>query len=266
MKIWLNGALTEADVARIDPADRGFTLGDGLFETIRVAAGRPCHLDRHLARLADGAAVLGIPLPMETPEIAAGIASLLAETEWAEAAVRLTLTRGPAPRGLPPPDTPRPTLLATAAPASPPPAPARAVIARSTCRNELSPLSRLKSLNYLDGILARREAVDRRADDALLLNTRGRLAEATVGNVFAVIDGVLMTPPATEGALPGIARGLAIERLAVVERPVTVEELLHATEIAVTNSLGVRPVATLEGRPLESRTAASELARVIFSA
>ncbi|WP_158047477.1 aminotransferase class IV [Skermanella pratensis] len=266
MKVWLNGALVPAGEARIDPADRGFTLGDGLFETIRVADGRPCHLDRHLARLAGGAADLGIPLPMDAPEIAAGIASLLAETGTAEAAVRLTLTRGPAPRGLLPPDAPRPTLLATAAPASPPPTPAHAVIARSTCRNELSPLSRLKSLNYLDGILARREAADRGADDAMILNTRGRLAEATVGNVFAVIDGVLVTPPVGEGALPGIARGLSIERLSVAERPVTVEELMNATAIAVTNSLGVRPLATLEGRPLESRTAASELTRVIFSA
>ena len=111
--------------------------------------------------------------------------------------------------------------------------------------------------------LRQREAADRGADDALMLNTRGRLAEATVGNVFAVIDGVLVTPPAAEGALPGIARGLAIERLPVIERPVTVEELMRATEIAVTNSLGVRPVATLEDRPLEGRAAASELARVI---
>lgn len=141
MKVWLNGALVPAEEARIDPADRGFTLGDGLFETIRVAAGRPRHLDRHLARLAGGAADLGIPLPMGELEIAAGIASLLAETGVAEASVRLTLTRGPAPRGLLLPDAPRPTLLATAAPASPPPVPARAVIARSTCRNELSPLS-----------------------------------------------------------------------------------------------------------------------------
>ncbi|QQP89163.1 aminotransferase class IV [Skermanella sp. TT6] len=263
MRVWLNGAVVPAEAARIDPADRGFMLGDGLFETIRVAAGHPRHLDRHLARLAGGAAVLGIPLPMDAPAIAAGIASLLDETGLAEASVRLTLTRGPAPRGLLPPDMPRPTLLATVAPAPPPPAPARAVIARSTCRNELSPLSRLKSLNYLDGILARREAADRGADDALMLNTRGRLAEATVGNVFAVIDGVLVTPPAAEGALPGIARGLAIERLPVIERPVTVEELMRATEIAVTNSLGVRPVATLEDRPLEGRAVASELARVI---
>ncbi|EWY42682.1 2-keto-4-methylthiobutyrate aminotransferase [Skermanella stibiiresistens SB22] len=250
MKVWLNGALVAAADARIDPADRGFTLGDGLFETIRVAGGRPCHLERHLARLAEGAATLGIPLPHSTAEIAAGLGRLLEGNGLAEGSIRLTLTRGAGPRGLLPPAAPSPTLLATAAPAAPSPPPARAVIASVTRRNEHSPLSRLKSLNYLDNILARREAADRGADEALMLNTQGRLAEATVGNVFVMLDGALITPPVSEGALPGIARGLVIERLQVLERPVTVEELHRTAEIVITNSLAVRGVASLEGKPL----------------
>jgi branched-chain amino acid aminotransferase len=245
MVAWLNGALV--DEARIDPADRGFTLGDGVFETIRVIGGRPRHLARHFERLHDGAGVLGFAVPHDETSLAHALDGLLAACGLTEATLRMTVTRGPAPRGVLPPASPGPTVLVTAAPAGTPVGPARLAVASVTRRNEFSPLSRIKSLNYLDNILARQEAADLGADDAVLLNTKGRVAETTIANLFAVIDGVVVTPPVAEGALPGIARSLVLKALDVVERPLAVQELYRAREIVLTNSLGVRPVASVDG-------------------
>src|SRR4051812_41711951 len=99
MTVWLNGALYAPELARIDPSDRGFTLGDGVFETVRIFGGRPMHLARHLRRLRDGAHLLEIPVPYEDAAIAAAIVSVTAAAGLMEAVARVTLTRGPAPRG-----------------------------------------------------------------------------------------------------------------------------------------------------------------------
>jgi branched-chain amino acid aminotransferase len=250
MTLWLNGALVEADIARIDPSDRGFTLGDGLFETIRHQGGRTWHLDRHLARLRQGAAFLGFPLPWADAAIAAGIAALIEADGLGDAALRLTLSRGPGQRGILPPAEPRPTLLLTAAKLAPPMPPARAIIATVTRRNEASPLSRFKTLNYLDNIVARGEALRRGADDAILLNTQGRVAEASVANVFVLQGGVLQTPPVADGALPGIMRGLLIERCGAVEAPLLPADLAAADAVFLSNSLGLRPVVAIDGHEI----------------
>ncbi len=249
MTLWLDGTLIADADARIDPADRGFTLGDGLFETLRVAGGRPRHCARHLARLRAAAAVLGLPLPWSDAEWAAAMAALLAAEGRGEGSLRLTVTRGPAPRGVLPPETPRPSLLITAG-GLPPDGSVRAVVATVTRRNEWSPLSRLKTLNYLDAILARQEAARRGADDALLLNTAGRLAEATAANLFVVQRGRLLTPPPEEGCLPGIARALILESRAVEVRPLTLEDLAGADEAFLSNSLGLRALVAVDGRPI----------------
>lgn len=248
--VWLDGGLVEAARARIDPADRGFLLADGLFETIRVRDGLPERLDAHLARLRAGAGVLGLPIPATDDALASAMAEVAAANALPEAALRLTLTRGPGPRGLVPPADPRPTLLIAAAPPPPPSPPARVVVAATTRRNERSPLSRLKTLNYLDAVLARREAAARGADDALMLNTRDRLAEATAANLFAVVDGALLTPPVEDGALPGVRRAELIARLGAEERALLPADLARATEAFLTTSLGVRAVVAVDGRPL----------------
>lgn len=256
--VWLNGRLLPAGEARIDPADRGFTLGDGLFETIRVAGGAARHLDRHLARLADGAALLGLPLPHDaTALVAAAVALLAAQDQGdglAEGVLRITLTRGAGARGVLPPADAVPTLLMTLAPAPPPAGPVEAVVARTTRRNEHSPLSRVKSLNYLDSILARREAATRGAGEALLLNGAGRLAESSVANLFIVRDGRLLTPPVAEGALPGIRRALILERGDAGEAPLSIADLLGAGEAFLTNSLGLRPLLRVDGQPIGAGT------------
>jgi len=245
MVVWLNGTLVAEPT--LDPSDRGWTLGDGLFETIRIERGHPRHLDLHLDRLFHGCRVLRVPPPYDTETIRQGIADLLVAADLAEATLRLTLSRGPAPRGLLPPARPTPTVLMSLAPALPPPGPARLIVATVTRRNEHSPLSRLKSLNYLDNILARQEAADRGADDALLLNSQGRAADTTIATLFAVIDGKIVTPPVAEGALPGIGRHLALAAGIGSERPVSLDDLRRARAIALVNSLSVRPVIALDG-------------------
>lgn len=258
MIVWLNGALVAADDARIAPGDRGFTLGDGLFETLAVRAGTISRLPAHLARLTAGAQVLGLPLPaFDLPRIAA---ALLPANGLSDAVLRLTITRGIGPRGVLPPAEPAPTLLVTAAPLAAPADPAQVVVATVTRRNEHSPLSRIKSLNYLDNILARQEAHGHGADDALLLNTQGRVAESTVANVFLVLDGTLVTPPLGEGALPGVMRAEVLAHGAA-ERPVSVADLRAASEIFLSSSLGLRSVAGLAGRVLPSQAVATTLRR-----
>ncbi|MFG1464817.1 aminotransferase class IV [Xanthobacter sp. DSM 24535] len=258
MIVWLNGVLVPEDAAHIAPGDRGFTLGDGLFETVRAQGGVPLRLDAHLARMALGARVLGLPVPAMDFEAAAR--AVLEANALQDGVVRITLSRGSGPRGVLPPSAPRPTLLITAAPAAAPPAPARLIISRVTRRNEFSPLHAVKSLNYLDNILARQDAATQGADDALLLNTQGRVAESTIANLFAVIGDLLVTPPVSEGALPGIMRA-AILREHGSELPLRVEDLAQAQEIFLTSSLGIRSVSHLDGRPLAEATPKADALR-----
>lgn len=248
MKIYLNGIITLASEARIDPADRGFTLSDGLFETLRVRAGQPLRLAAHLSRLRDGASVLGLPVPLADEALAEALTATAAANGLTEAVLRLTLTRGPAPRGLLPPDPPTPTLLITAAPPPPPAGPLRAIVATMTRRNEHSPLSRCKSLAILDNVLARREAAERGAEDAILLNSAGRLAETTISNLFLVINGQVLTPSLAEGALPGVMRAEVIALTGASETLLDPGELLRADEAFVTNALGIRPLLAVNGR------------------
>ncbi len=254
MTVWLNGALLASGSAAIDPDDRGFTLGDGLFETVRVAGGRTTQLHRHLGRLRAGAALLGIPVPWTDEALGAAFAATIGASAVQHGSARLTLSRGPAPRGLLPPEASRPTGLITAAAAGPAPAgPVHAVLCTTTRRNEWSPLSRIKSLNYLDGVLARIEADRRGAGDALLLNTRGLLAEASAANLLVLCDGRLLTPPVADGALPGLRRALLIERCGAAEASLPPEALRQAEAVFLGSSLGLRAVASLDGQALSRR-------------
>jgi branched-chain amino acid aminotransferase len=245
VKLSLNGKLVDADEARIDPTDRGFTLGDGVFETIAVRKGSVRHMAAHLNRLKLGCSVLRIKLAYDDPTLKKLIQETAAANNLEDAAVRLTLTRGPGDRGLVPPMRQRPTLLITAAPLPPPPTPARVIVATGTRRNELSPLARIKSLNTLDNVLARAEATNAGADDAILLNTHGNIAESSVANIFLLVDGGLLTPPVSDGALPGIARGEVIRLTHAEERNLTPDMLNRASEVFLTNALGIRPVVAV---------------------
>lgn len=246
MRLWLNGAVLDPVTARIDPSDRGFTLGDGVFETIHARDGVAPHLARHFARLAAGAARLGIPLPWPQDAVTAAIATIAPQ---GDTALRLTLTRGPGPRGLAPPAECHPTMLLTAG-LLPPLGPVRAIVAQGTRRNERSPLAGIKSLNYLDNILARSEAAEAGADDAILLNTRDVVAEASAANLFARLGGEWLTPRLADGALPGIARARLLEGGFAREAILPLPALRRAEAVFLSSSLGLRPVVSLDGAAL----------------
>lgn len=251
MKVYLDDRLLADTEARIDPRDRGLTLGDGLYETIAVRGGRPARVSAHLARLRRGAAVVGIDLAKDDQALVAALAEVARANDIDEGALRLTLTRGPAPHGLAPPAKATPTLLIVGRSEKLAPAPlATAIVATVTRRNERSPISRIKTTNCLDAVLALREALERGADDALLLNGAGNVAEATTANLFAVIDGRLVTPPVADGALAGVMRADVIEGLDAEERSIAPKDLGRASEAFLTSSLRVRPLVAVDGRAI----------------
>jgi branched-chain amino acid aminotransferase len=246
MKVYLNGTLVDQDNACLNPMDRGFLLGDGLFETIRVEDGAPARLERHLRRLSYGCDVLRMDFPQWlTPAIDETISA----NKVTNGVLRLTVTRGPGPRGVLPPKDATQTVIISATPSEIRTTdPMKAKIAKTTRRNEFSPLAQCKSLNYLDNVIARQEADDQGADEALLLNTAGNLAEATAANLFVVIDGMLLTPPVTDGALPGVMREEILTD--AEQRTLRPDDLARASEAFLTNSLGVRSLVTVDGNPI----------------
>ena len=247
--IWLNGALLPAARAGISTADRGFTLGDGLFETLRLHGGAALDVPAHFARLAAGAALLRLPLPFDATEMATMLARTAAANGLQEGGLRLTLTRGPGPRGLLPPELPTPTMLITAFPVAEP-RPVSAIIARGITRDAASPLCRIKSLNYLPNILARLEAQERKADEAIMLNHAGMVAGASIGNVLVRVGGLWLTPPLADGALPGIRRARLLAAGLVREAPIDQDTLQKAAALCISNVLALRPVIALEGAAL----------------
>lgn len=251
MKVWFGGQVVAAEQVHVAVTDRGFTLGDGLFETIKVQNGVPLRLDAHWRRLEEGARLLRLTLPLDRDAAAAAIADVLAANSLTDAALRLTVSRGPGQRGLLPPIPCSPTVVLTAGPQPPALGPARVVVVESVRRNPFSPLARVKALSYLDNVLARLEAEERGADDALLLNTEGRLAETTIANLFVVAgDGAVLTPPVAEGALPGVRRAELITLLGAVERPLSLDDLYSAREAFLTNALSIRPLVAVDSHPI----------------
>lgn len=267
MIVWLNGELVRTEDARIDPRDRGFLLGDGLFETLLARYGRIAFLDTHVVRLSAGGNILGIPMPASTRHLAIACGMLLEANGLMAAprvALRITLTRGPGPRGLLPPEEPRPTLMISAA-VSPPPAAAQTAILATPRRNALSPVSRLKALPYLDNLLAREEARSRGADEALLLDTSGHLACASVANVFLWEKDRLVTPAEECGILPGVTRAAVLElaeRLGIdtAEDMIAPQRLARADGAFLTNSLiGVMPLSRIEQREMPAHRLTNRL-------
>lgn len=256
--------MTALDAVALD--DRGLLLGDGLFETLLAIDGAPLHVEAHLDRMAAGCATLG--LDGFDRDAARGLviaAPGRAGLQRGRAAVRLTLTAGSGGRGLDRPQEAALRLFAAAAPAPPHGAPARALTA-SVRRNEGSPASRLKTLAYLDNVLARREARAAGLDEALMLNNRGELACASAGNLFWLDDEGLATPALDCGVLAGLARSRilrAAQALGLATREVRAgpEALARTGGAFLTNSLtGVRPLVALDGRGLPSDARIAALA------
>jgi branched-chain amino acid aminotransferase len=216
--VWVDGRLAPAGDRHLSAFDRGFQLGDAIFETLRARAGRPTELEQHLARLRSSAEGLGITLvPTAEADIANGIAELLRADNLAgpdgDAAVRITVSRGAFfGRGLLPPadDEPTPTVVVQAWPVTPPPAGhierGIRLVTSAVRRDPTSPLVRLKTTSRADHVYARLEAKRAGADDALFLTVNGHLSEATTANLFLVSGTSLMTPSLDCGILAGTTR------------------------------------------------------------
>jgi branched-chain amino acid aminotransferase len=258
MMIWFNGEIREEHDIRIDPRDRGFLLGDGLFETVLAREGHIAFADAHIRRLTAGSNVLGIPLVVPPAHLSAACKMVLEANDLHNSprvALRITLTRGPGPRGLLPPKNPTPTLMISAT-ESPTPVASQTALLTTPRRNALSPTSRLKALPYLDNLIAREEAHARGADEALMLDTSGHLACGSVANIFLWESNRLLTPSTECGILPGVTRAAVIalakqQKINVSEEMIAPERLATCDGAFLTNSLmGLMPLSRLNARDL----------------
>lgn len=266
MKIWIDGRIVSPDEARISVLDHGLLYGDGVFEGIRLYGRRVFRLDDHLARLAHGASILGIALPGGVERLR----EIVLETARAfgrdEGYVRLLVTRGVGALGVDPTSCSDPAIVCIADEvrlfAADKLATGLDLVTASGRRpgpDVLDP--RVKSLNYLNSVLAKQEARRQGADDALLLNAQGHVAEASVANVFVVRRGAIATPPPTDGGLEGITRDTVLKLAAAAgipasERTLGRADVLMADEVFLTGT-GARvvPVRSLDGRLIGKGTA-----------
>jgi branched-subunit amino acid aminotransferase/4-amino-4-deoxychorismate lyase len=261
-KVFLNGEIVPLSAAALPIDDRSVLFGDSAFETMRAYDGTPFRLWRHLERLGESCRMLRLELPCSAMEITAAVALVLEEnglSSGTDSRVRITVTGGaPAgPKGLA--RSGEATLFVTARPYEPPSREdyrkGAALAISGIKRNPSSPLSSMKSGNYLYSLFARQEALDRGDDDALMLTTSGNISEATSSNIFYLKDGELATPNAGLGFLPGVTREAVLEAAMHMEvgcRLVTEgpDNLLSADEVFLTNSmfelLPVRRIGTCE--------------------
>ncbi|MCP3983365.1 MAG: branched-chain-amino-acid transaminase [bacterium] len=261
MKVWLDGGIVEEELARIPVTDHGFLYGDGIFEGMRVYHRKLFRLEDHLTRLATAARAL----KLEIPGGIGGARKAALETARAfdrdEAYLRLIVSRGEGSLGVDPTTCPRARLVCIADEVRIyPEEKMRAGISLITSSWRRPPADvldpRVKSLNYLNNAMAKLEARQCGADEALMLNAAGHIAEASVANLFAVREGTLLTPPATDGALEGITRRsllelAAEEGLPAEQRSIGRFDLFAASEVFLTGS-GARivPVGSLDGREI----------------
>jgi len=267
--VWVDGRLLPADGAHVSVYDRGFQLGDGIFETLRARAGHVTELAEHLARLHRSASGLDIELPPDAgARIEAGIRELLAaeglDGPAGDASIRITVTRGAfRGRGLLPPSEGIPPTVAIQAWPVVPPAPGHLatglhLVASAVRRDPENPLATLKTTSRADYVHARLEARRAGADDALFLTIDGHLSEATSANLFLVRDGELATPDLACAILPGTTRSWILAwahraGLRPVEGWLTTRELAEADEAFLCSSVaGILPVTVFEGRPIGS--------------
>jgi len=262
--VWVDGQLQPADVPHLSAFDRGFQLGDGVFETLRARSGHPTELAQHVARLRRSAAGLAIRLPVDIEaRLTGAVAELLAaeglDGPIGDASIRITVSRGPIvargllPRGEPPP----PTVVVQAWPVMPPPADhlerGLHLVASAVRRDPENPLAVLKTTSRADYIYARVEARDAGADDALFLTIDGYLSEATTANLFLVRRGELATPALACAVLPGTTRDWLLAWAARVglaphEGWLTTRDLVEAEEAFLSSSVaGILPVTRFAG-------------------
>ncbi len=258
---WINGRLMPGSEANISVFDHGLLYGDGVFEGIRFYQGRAFRLNEHLKRLMDSASAIRLTVPYTQKELIQAVVDTVAAFAEPEGYLRLIVTRGIGPLGLNPDNCTQPTVILIADHLSMIKESQRQqgakVIIASTRRLPVDGLDgRIKSLNYLNNILARMEAGQAGVDEAILLNQQGHVAEGSAANIFVVRDDQLFTPHPADGALQGITRSVIMKLTAGKKIPVTVctltpYDLYTADEIFLTGTgAELIPVREVDSRPV----------------
>jgi len=254
--LWYDGQVLESNSVSFDLSDRGLVLGDGLFETLPAFNGIPFLLKAHVDRMVVAAERIGMEMAREPLE---SVLLQLASADKTACVIRLSATRGTGPRGLLPPKDAKPLIFATRSPWQRHLAFGEATLVTSTIRrNATSPASSMKTLSYLDNVLAFQEAQSKGADDALLLSLDGNAACTSMANLFVLKENQLVTPSLDGNILPGIVRQFVIDHAAsigiqVVERRLHIDEIVRSDGVFATNSVRfLTQISTLDGATINT--------------
>lgn len=249
-QVWINGALVPAAEATVSVFDHGLTVGDGVFETLKVIDGAPFATRRHLERLRRSATGLGLEVPITDDELRDGMASVLASHDLPLARVRVTVTGGTGPLGSERGEA-GPTVVIAVGPLAEA-APSTAVRVVPWPRNERGAMAGIKTTSYAENVVALAHAKARGCTEALFATTTGFLCEGTGSNVFVAVDGRLLTPPVSSGCLAGVTRDLVLEVTDAEEEDLPMEVLHTADEVFLTSTARhVQPVHRVDDRELE---------------
>ncbi|HUU60345.1 MAG TPA: branched-chain-amino-acid transaminase [Phycisphaerae bacterium] len=261
MKVWLNGQVLDKDDAKLSVYDHATLYGDGVFEGIRIYGGKIFQSEAHLNRLFDSAKHIRLAIPCTKQELHEAMTETIRADDRIDGYIRLVVTRGAGTLGLSPFKCPSPTVFIIVDDILLYPREmyedGMAVIIAKTVRISAQMLDpRVKSLNYLNNILAKIEAIDAGVPEALMLNARGNIAEGTGENVFIVSDGEVITPPREAGMLVGVTRGIVIHlarklALPLVEKDIRPDDLYAADECFLTGTAAeVIAVTRIDGTPI----------------
>ena len=261
MKIYLNGKLVPKEEAAVSVFDHGLLYGDGVFEGIRFYGGRVFRLEEHIDRLYKSARAIALDIQMNPDEMARAVVQTIAANGLTDGYVRLVVTRGEGSLGLSPRSCPKPTIFIIASTITLYPEEMYknglklvTCATRRIAHGALSPM--VKSLNYLNNIMAKIEAEQAGAGEGLMLNEQGYVAECTGDNVFVVKNGAITTPPISAGALAGVTRAVVFEMaselgIPMAERDITRYDIYTADECFLTGTAAeIIPAVVLDSRPV----------------
>jgi len=264
MRIWLNDRLVPEDRASVSVFDHGFLYGDGIYETLLARDGIVLKLNAHLDRLRRSASLIGLRLPYAKKELGEIVYRTIGKNKLSDAYIRITVSRGSGPIGLDPALCPSPTLVVICRPFMRPPKEqyrkgVKLIVSRTrrNARDAVNP--EIKSLNFLNNILAKIEAKKGGAFEAVMLNQKGFVTEGTISNIFMVKGGTLLTPSVDSGILEGITRNMVIDAardkgVPVSETAISRAALSRADEVFITNtSMGIMPVHHVDAIRYKSR-------------
>lgn len=265
MKIYLDGQFVDQENAKISVFDHGVLYGDGIFEGIRFYNGRVFRLEEHIDRLFDSALAIMLTIPESREEIIEHTLETIRQNNLRDGYIRLVVTRGVGSLGLSPSLCPKASIFIISAAISLYPAESyeKGLVVVTTATRRIGPAAlppTIKSLNYLNNILAKIEANNAGAGEGLMLNEQGYVAECTGDNIFAIKNGKIITPAASAGALCGITRQAVIDicgefSISISEPQITLYDLYTADEIFLTGTAAeVIPVIKLDARTIGDGT------------